>query len=437
MTRSRRWWLRFVVAGLCSMLLCPLLLGYVIVRRFTRRPVAGAWAKFTGAGSRVAPGAVLVHGVSLGETALMRPLVPRLESLAGVRCLLTTTTETGWAGLEKAFADRDRAFLPYDLPWAVWWFLRRTKPRAIVLLEAEFWPVWLACAFALGIPVVLVNARMSDRSYRRFAMLRPLVRPWWRAYAAAAAQNRAYAARLRVLGCAVARTCGSLKADLVRPAEATAIDAEGARIGLRRGVPVLLLASTSGPEERAVLGGGLVGWSAWQIIIGPRHPERGGELAELIRSLGGEARRTSLGERLPETGAAVLIVDEIGRLGALYGWTAREQGIAVVGGSLGSGRGGQNMLEAAAARCATVVGWDTRSQPDSMALLRGCGGVAELSRATLVAELAALAADPARRQHLGDAGHGAWLTGQGAIERVMCAIGPAISGCCSNSNSRT
>jgi 3-deoxy-D-manno-octulosonic-acid transferase len=212
----------------------------------------------------------------------------------------------------------------------------------------------------------------------------------------------------------------------VRLADAPQIDAEATRSGLVAGRPALLVASTSAGEEALILRAWLTQPRPdWQIILCPRHPERGAELVDLCRSLGLEAVRSAAGERLPR-GPAVLIVDEIGRLGALYGWCARSQGLAIVGGSLGSGRGGQNMFEAAAAACATVVGWDTRSQPDSMSLLRACAGVVELRPGSVSADLQALADDSARRLVLGAAGHRAWLAGQGATARHMAAIAPII-----------
>ncbi len=422
------WRHRSALFSLLALTATPALLLYIAWRALGRRPLVGVRCKLTGDclsgdSGRFADRPVLIHGVSLGETALMRPLVPRLEAALRCTCLLTTTTETGWLGLEKSFPDHLRAFLPFDVPWAVERFLSHVKPRAVILLEAEFWPVLLCACARRGIPVVLVNARVSPRSFARFCTLRPLITPLFRTYAAAIAQNGVYAARLRALGCAGAVPAGSLKADLVRLADDPRIDAEGTRTGMQRGVPVLLLASTSAGEEEAILSG----WtrSDWRIVIAPRHPERGPELARLCAARGWGAVRSSTGATL-STATEVLIVDEIGRLGDLYGWCAREGGIAVVGGSLGSGRGGQNMLEAAAARCATVVGWDTRSQPDSMHLLRACGGVVECTRESLASDLHALAADPPRRHALGEAGHSAWRAGHGATDRVIRLIVAAL-----------
>lgn len=413
--------------GFWSLVACALLplAALAIAHRvwIRRRPFAGARAKLTGAVAPVPPGRVLVHGVSLGEVNLMRPLLPHLEATAGSPCLLTTSTTTGWDGLAKAFPEHERRFFPLDLPWAVERFLARTRPRAVVLLESELWPLFLCACHARGIPVAGVNVRVSARSFRRFALVDALVRPFFRARALSIAQNGLYAARLRARGAradAVA-VSGSMKADMVRLAEPGATAAWCASVGLDGNRPLLLAASTSEREEEAVLAEGVAAWRArgWRIAICPRHPERGQAVAETAARLGGRPFRTSQGGRLPPGGDdAVLIVDEIGRLGLLYRCCAESGGIAVVGGSLGSGRGGQNMLEAAAAGCATAVGWDVKSQPDPMALLRAADAVVELRPATLVAQLAALAADPERRSALGAAGHRAWLAGQGATARA-------------------
>jgi len=123
----------------------------------------------------------------------------------------------------------------------------------------------------------------------------------------------------------------------------------------------------------------------------------------------------------------VLVVDEIGRLAALYAWTAATAGIAVVGGSLGSGRRGQNMLEAAAAGCCTVVGWDTRNFPDAMALLREAGGVDEIAIDGDLTRLMSLAGDATRRATLGARAQAAWRAGQGAVERTMRRVRAACA----------
>ncbi len=415
-----RFWFRAL--GALVVLLAPFILIAIAHRLWIRRrALVGLHGKLSGRGPALPRGATLVHGVSLGEVALMKPLLPRLG--AGP-FILTTTTETGTEGLAKAFPEAARAHWPFDLPWAVSAFLRRTRPRRVILLEAELWPLTLLACRAHGIPVSVLNARMTARSHARWRLLRPLARRLVGSLALAIAQEPAYAARLADLGLPRERLAvsGSLKADMVRPALPAAAAAEAARIALPDG-PLLLLASTSEPEERAPLASWLR-WgrpAGWCCVIVPRHPERGEALVALGRELGLSARRTSV-QAADASPVDVLIVDEIGRLAPLYALCAERGGIAVVGGSLGSGRGGQNMLEAAAAACCTVVGWDTKAQPDPMRLLRNAEAVVELTVGDLDATLATLASDAPRRATLGARGQTAWRSGRGALDRTIAIL---------------
>jgi 3-deoxy-D-manno-octulosonic-acid transferase len=164
-------------------------------------------------------------------------------------------------------------------------------------------------------------------------------------------------------------------------------------------------------------------------VVCPRHPERGVDIAILLAALPGApvVRRSSQGQRLDGDGE-VLLVDEIGKLAALYAWTASVDGIAIVGGSFGSGRGGQNMLEATAAGCCTVVGWDTRNFPDAMALLTLADGVVAVTRDDCHHALDALYNDPDRRFRLGENGQRAWENGRGAVERSIDLVKRQLSG---------
>jgi 3-deoxy-D-manno-octulosonic-acid transferase len=423
----------------CALLLIalPLVALFLAHRLWIRRKgMVGLREKLTGAGPRLTPGQIMVHGVSLGEVNLMRPVVPKLEAALGARCLLTTTTETGRARLNELFADHERAFLPLDLPWAVLGFFARAKPRLVVLLELEVWPVLLLCCHLRGVPVVLLNARVSERSHRGYIRARWLLRPLFREIALALGQNGPWTARLIDLGVRRERALvsGSMKADMVGRATSSAMVKEAERLGLRAGQPVLLLASTSAGEvieEQALLSPQLEQWRkrGWQIVVCPRHPERGAEIVGLLTALPGvtQVRRSSQGEKI-DTSGQLLLVDEIGKLAALYAWTASVNGIAIVGGSFGSGRGGQNMLEAAAAGCCTVVGWDTRNFPDAMALLKFANGVVEVDPDGCQQTLAELADDPQRRQWLGEQGQLAWASGRGAVERSIALVKQHLHG---------
>ncbi|MCS6969525.1 MAG: glycosyltransferase N-terminal domain-containing protein [Planctomycetota bacterium] len=406
-----RWW--FLVLGAVQALGLPLLALALLHRLWVRRrALLGCAAKLRGEAPPCRDRPLVVHGVSLGEVALLGPLLPQLPAPR----LLTTTTETGWQGLAR-YAGERRAFWPFDLPWAVARFLRRTRPRAIVLLEAELWPLMLLAARARGVPVIVLNARLSERSFRRWSRLRPLAKRLIGSLSLVVAQDAAYAARFAALGVPRARVAvaGSLKADMVRVAEPAAVRAEAERLALAE-APPFLIASTSEPEEEPLIAAWRAHARHWPLLIVPRHPERGAALLQLCQRLGVAARRSSLAA----AGAGdAIIVDEIGRLAALYGWCALHNGIAIVGGSLGSGRGGQNMLEAAAAGCCTVVGWDTRAQPEPMRLLRAAQAIVELAPATLAEQLAALVADGARRRALGRAACRAWQEGRGALARTL------------------
>ena len=421
------------LAFFCTLLLIalPLVVLFLAHRLWIRRKgMVGLREKCSGRGPRLTPGQIMVHGVSLGEVNLMRPVVPKLEAAFGARCLLTTTTETGRARLDEVFADHERAFLPLDFPWAVLTFLRRAKPRMVVLLELEVWPVLLLVCHLRGIPVVLLNARVSERSFRGYMRGRWLLRPLFRHIALALGQNGMWSARLVGLGVRRERVMvsGSMKADMVGRASDEAMQREGERLGLRAEQPVLLLASTSAgnhSEEQFILTPQFSQWMerGWQVVICPRHPERGAEIATLVATFPNspQARRSSQRQRLDGSAhlAQVMVVDEIGKLAALYAWTASVNGIAIVGGSFGSGRGGQNMLEAAAAGCCTVVGWDTRNFPDAMALLTLADGVVAVTRDDCHQVLAALYDDPDRRFRLGENGQQAWANGRGAVDRSI------------------
>ncbi|MHC5067221.1 MAG: 3-deoxy-D-manno-octulosonic acid transferase [Planctomycetota bacterium] len=415
-----RWRRHRALFGLLLIPLLPLVALYLAHRLWLRRKaLTDLGAKLTGRGRARTPGAIVVHGVSLGEVQLMRPLVPRLERVSGRACVLTTTSETGAAALKAHFPDHDRRSLPFDLPWAVDRFLSTVRPAAVVLLELEIWPNLILACRQRGIPVLVVNARLSASSFAGYRRAGALLRPVFAGIDLALAQNALWGARLRALGTRTVTVTGSLKADMVSVANDAARNAESRRLGLDMR-PLFLVASTSAGEEAPCL----TSWRrwghdhGWRLIICPRHPERGSEIATLCRDHGLAVVQTSR-DPLPSADPdSVIIVDEIGRLGPLYGLAE----LCVVGGSLGSGRGGQNMLEAAAAGTCTVVGDDTRNFPDAMALLQAADGVVESSLSALDATLGDLANDPQRRSQVAAAGQQAWLAGRGALDRVEAAL---------------
>jgi 3-deoxy-D-manno-octulosonic-acid transferase len=417
----------------------PLLLAALLLRLLGRRRLLGLRAKLTGEGPACAPGAIMIHGVSLGEVMLMRPLVPVLETLFGAPCLITTSTETGWQAAERAFPGHQRRFFPFDAPWAVGRFLQRTRPSRVILLELELWPIFLLACAERRIPVHLLNARMTARSFLRYHRLRRLLAPVFAVPRPCLAQNQLWARRLTALGAREVQVSGSIKSDLVRVADAASLAAERLRLGLcGEQRPIFLIASTSEGEEEALLRS-FQGWGqGWRLLICPRHPERGAEIQRLCAGLGLDAlRSTASGWPLQPGAQQAIIIDEIGRLNDLYGLAE----LCAVGGGFGSGRHGQNMLEPAAAGRCTVVGWDTSNFPDAMNLLRGAGGVVAVSPTTLDGELRRLAGDADARARIGAAGRAAWLADRGSLGRITTILatetGPCTSSppsaCCSPS----
>ena len=293
---------------------------------------------------------IWVHAVSVGETRAAQPLIEALqEAWPDRRILLTGMTPTRRAAGQEVYgAQGIQPYLPYYYPVAVDRFFRHFSPDFGVLMETEIWPNLLAGAKAQGIPVILANARLSERSARGYGKLPALALPAFGALHAVAAQTPGDAARIGALGASNVSICGNLKFD-VTPAPEKILLGRSWReaIGQR---PVWLAASTREGEEELVL-------AAWRklavpdalLVLVPRHPQRFGAVAELLAR-----EKISFGRRsegLPGSETQVWLGDSMGEMAAYY--TLAD--IAFIGGSL-LPLGGQNLIEAAACGCPSVVG---------------------------------------------------------------------------------
>ena len=301
-----------------------------------------------------ATGALWIHAVSLGETRAIAPLIERLQREAPARpILLTHMTATGREAGRTLFGDRVmQAWLPYDVPFAVRRFLEHFRPRAGLLVETELWPNLTAAVARTDVPLLLINARLSERSaqgYRRVALLS---RPLLRAIAGIAAQSEADAGRLRDLGAQHVVVTGNLKFDVaVTPAQRHQGAALRALFGADR--PVLMLASTRDGEE-ALLLDALARTDALPaaalIVIVPRHPQRFDAVAALL-----DERRVPYARRSANApvGASTRVVlgDSLGEMFAYYGACD----VAFVAGSL-LPLGGQNLIESIAVGVPTLIG---------------------------------------------------------------------------------
>lgn len=293
---------------------------------------------------------IWVHAVSVGETRAAQPLIEALqEAWPEHRILLTCMTPTGRAAGSEVYGDTViQAYLPYDYPDAVDRFFRHFSPCFGVLMETEIWPNLLAVAKRRGVPVVLANARLSERSARAYGKVAVLARPAFSALAAVAAQTPGDAQRIAQLGAGNVSVCGNLKFDVTPAPEKIALGkAWREALGGRQ---AWLAASTREGEEALVLEAwrGIAGSRALLVLV-PRHPQRFAEVAALLTRLGiGFVRRS---DSLPGPETQVWLGDSMGEMAAYYALAD----IAFVGGSL-LPLGGQNLIEAAACACPVVVG---------------------------------------------------------------------------------
>lgn len=294
-----------------------------------------------------------IHAVSVGETRAVVPLIERLEREHPQRTiLLTHMTATGRETGRALFGDRVvQAWLPYDLPFAVNRFLAHFHPCAGLLVETELWPNLAAAAARAHVPLLLINARLSQRSARGYARIAPLARPLLRSLAGVAAQTSDDAARLRALGARDVVVTGNLKFDA---SVAPEWRDRGRRLRGRFGAdrPVVVLASTR-PGEEALLLDALARSPLSPrvlVVIVPRHPQRFDEVARLLASRGVPFARRSDEHRVPDH-ARVVLGDSMGEMHAYYA----AADVAFVGGSL-LPFGGQNLIEPIAAGIATIVG---------------------------------------------------------------------------------
>jgi 3-deoxy-D-manno-octulosonic-acid transferase len=406
-------------------LLVPITLYHLVWRGLRQREYLLRWSeRYAQLDSlpELAPGALWVHAVSVGEVNAAIPLVNALRKRYPKRPLLITTiTPTGSARVRALWSDEvHHVYLPYDLHGMVRRFLERVRPSIAIVIETELWPnLFVACARS-DVPVVIANARLSERSMRGYRWMGPLIRLALSGVRLIAAQSEADAARFRVLaGDRVhIEVTGNLKFDQPLP-QASREEALAWRhhCGHR---PVWVAASTHGDEEAAVLEahillrethpGALLLWA-------PRHPERFNAVAERITDAVLALRRRSV-ERSPDARCDVFLIDS---LGELPGFLAAGD-IAFVGGSLCE-VGGHNLLEPAALGLPVLSGPHTFNFAEIAALLKEVGALETVMDAVeLASALRWLIQHPEQARIRGRAGRQRIDRERGALERTLTLI---------------
>jgi len=354
---------------------CALTLMQPLVRRKLRRravqePVYGEaveerFGRYT-APAETASDLVWVHAVSLGETRAAAVLVTQLRLLLpGMRLLLTHGTATGRVQGRSLLQEGDvQVWQPWDTPAAVARFLTHFRPRLGLLMETEVWPNLVAGCTAAGVPLCLVNARLSDKSLRQAQQLAWLSRPAYRGLRAVWAQSEADAQRLRSLGAKVAGVMGNFKFDATP--DATQL-AQGKAMRQHSARPVLVFASSREGEEAMLIEKfrqkvplapveyaqaapeTIANTVQWLIV--PRHPQRFAEVARLFEDAGLRvSRRSTWVDGVPAE-ADIWLGDTLGEMPLYFGLADA----ALLGGSFAP-LGGQNLIEAAACGCPVVMG---------------------------------------------------------------------------------
>lgn len=409
-------------------LLWYIALPFVLFRLYRRARVAPAYGERVAERfGRVPPRQdrpLWIHAVSVGETVAIAPLVELLLTRhSDTPIVITTMTPTGAERVQSLFGDRvQHLYCPYDLPHALHRFLKRIQPRTLIVVETELWPNMVAACARHDVPVLLANARLSERSARGYARMAALSRPMLQAMTLVAAQNPADGGRFVALGLPAGRmsVTGSVKFDISVAADVET-QAEALRGQWGKARPVLVAGSTHAGEELALLRA----LSAWHrqwpdllLVIVPRHPERFNEVAELVKEHGFTLARRS--QAAPDAATQVYLGDTMGDLMMIYA----ASDIAFVGGSLIE-RGGHNPLEPAALARPVIMGSHCFNFAVICDALEQSGGLVRVAGdEALQQQVLDWLADPEKAQRAGTAGCHFVRENQGALERLYRCVEP-------------
>lgn len=364
-----------------------------------------------------------VHAVSLGETRAAAVLLDELRAQwPGYRLLLTHGTATGRAEGAGLLREGDlQVWQPWDTPEAVQRFLAHFRPRLGILMETEVWPNLAAACAATGVPLVLANARLSEKSLRQALRVAWLSRPTYRSLAAVWAQTEDDAQRLRQLDAPVQAVYGNLKFDATPDAS---LLSRGQAWRAALGRPVVMFASSREGEEQMLIealraAGEAARAVQWLIV--PRHPQRFDEVAQGIEAAGWSlARRSRWGEQptLVELSADVWLGDSLGEMALYYGLSDA----ALLGGSFAP-LGGQNLIEAAACGCPVFLGPHTFNFDEAASLALEAGAALRCADMTAaVAGVLALLREPGRQQAMARAASRFAKAHRGAAARTRAAL---------------
>ncbi|WP_455865005.1 lipid IV(A) 3-deoxy-D-manno-octulosonic acid transferase [Pantoea agglomerans] len=386
------------------------------------------WAERYGyCAGKVKPDGILLHSVSVGETLAAVPLVRALRHrYPSMPITVTTMTPTGSERAASAFGkDVHHVYLPYDLPGSMNRFLDNVNPRLVIIMETELWPNMIALLHKRKIPLVIANARLSERSAKGYKKLGKFMQRLLQRIALIAAQNQEDGERFISLGLKRSQltVTGSLKFDIsVTPELAARAITLRRQWAPRR--PVWIATSTHDGEESIILDAHrklLTRFPNLLLILVPRHPERFSTARELTQKAGLSYTLRSSGE-IPSGSTQVVIGDTMGELMLLYGIAD----VAFVGGSLVD-RGGHNPLEAAAHAIPVLMGPYTLNFKDICAKLQQADGLITVTDAdSLDKEIGTLLTDEDYRLYYGRHAVEVLHQNQGALQRLLQLLEPHL-----------
>jgi len=395
---------------------------YFLYRLFTGRETAESmWEKFGFyIGDAPQEKTIWLHAVSVGEVNTALPLLKLLMTkFPDKKFIFSVSTKTGMALAKEKVGDSVRlTFFPYDFPFAVLSALSFFNPSLFIFMETELWPNFLSACHRRGIKTIMINGRISDKSFRNYKKIKFFSSPLLKNLSALLMQSDNDANRIMELGAdeKKVKVTGNLKFDRPLP---TKIDTK--KIKTEFDVPidkdVIIFASAHPGEEDIFI-------SAYKnlkadfknlfAVIAPRHPDKGAMMAERCKDLSVKPALRSRSEKPSE----LLILDTIGEMGRLYG--ACE--IAVIGGSF-IPHGGQNPLEPAGWKLPLLYGKYMHNFRDITRILEEAGGAIKVGDGEeLTKEMRKLLSDPSRKEKIGESAYNALLKNQGALEKTFNEI---------------
>ena len=368
----------------------------------------------------------LFHCVSVGEVVAASCLIKRIMRVEpDAQITITTTTSTGSARVRDIFKDTVHHFyLPYDLHLAMAGMLKRVKPKMVMITEVELWPNLVHTCWKAHIPVVVINARMTDRSAKRYKKIGKLFNPMLGKLSHVCAQGQRDYDNYSWLGMDSKRL--TLTNNIKFDQASSEVNTLSHFIGISRGKsPLLVAGSTHEPEEKAILDAALKVWKvfpSFRVVIVPRHPERFDAVAKIIEKYNLSFARTSEVASVPDD-TNVILLDEMGKLNQAYAIAS----FAFVGGSIAE-RGGHNALEPAAFALPILMGPHTFNNPVICEYLQDCGALTIVENAAdIAAALTNWIGNPAESVTAGSAGKQVLQNNSGALDATLTCIGKYLN----------